>query len=116
VATSDGTDPLLARQRELRDRHDALAGLGGAELHDADRLDAVLRDTDELMKVLAERDAATARRLLPVIFVLLGLAVGPAALVAFGVWPPVTLAVSVLLLAAAVGLWLAGRKLAEHAS
>jgi len=109
VGALDRRDRLLARQRELRVRHDELAGLPAETLQRTDRLDRVLLDTDELMRAVDAGAAETARRLLVATFVLLGLAVVPAVLVAAGVLPAVALLGSLLLLAMAIACWLAGR-------
>jgi hypothetical protein len=117
VGASEQRDRLLARQRTLRARHDELAGAEGSAgpdaeaLHRTGRLDPVLHDTDELIKVLDDIAVDTARRLRPAIFVLLGIAVVPAVLVASSVLPAVALLGSLLLLVVAVALWLIARTL-----
>jgi hypothetical protein len=116
VADSERRDRLLARQRELRGRHDGLADLDAETLHRTERLDPLLRGTDELMRVVDDLAAETAHRLVLATFVLLCLAAVPAVLVAVGVLPAPALLGSLLLLAAAAALWFISRHTAGTGS
>jgi hypothetical protein len=116
VVATERRDRLLAQQRELRARHHELTGLDAEALHRTDRLDPVLRETDELMKVVDDMAAETAHRLLQATFVLLVLAILPAVLVAVHVLPAPALLGSLLLIAAAAALWLTGRTLPRTVS
>ncbi|GAA3342746.1 hypothetical protein GCM10020358_38870 [Amorphoplanes nipponensis] len=102
-------DRLLARQAELRVRHDALGGLGAEPPHDPALLAQVFAGTDELMTVVEELAAATARRRVVVALALLGVAAAGAVLVAFGVLPAYWLLAVLALLVTAVLLWLTTR-------
>jgi len=102
-------DRLLDRQRELRVRHDALGGLGAEPPHDPAQLALVFAGTDELMTVVDELAAASARRRVVVALVLLGIAAVGAVLVAAGVLPAWVLLVVLVPVVAAVLLWLPTR-------
>jgi hypothetical protein len=109
VGASSRRAELLERQRELRARHDALGGLGAEPPYDAGQLDRVFAGTDELMTVVDELAGEAAQRRLMLTFVLLGVAALAAVLVAAGVLPAWALLGVVVVLAAAIALWLTTR-------
>jgi VIT1/CCC1 family predicted Fe2+/Mn2+ transporter len=109
VGASQRRDQLLERQRELRARHDELGGLGAEPPSDPGRLEPVFTATDELMAVVDALAVDAAQRRLLLTFVLLGVGALVAVLVAAGLLPAWALLAVVLLLAAAVALWLTTR-------
>lgn len=111
MGASERRDRLLERQRELRARHDALGGLGVAPPYPAEQLDPLLADTDALMAEVDGLAAVGARRRLLGALALLGVAAVGAVLVAAGVLPAYWLLAVLLVVAAAVALWLTTRDL-----
>ncbi len=109
MGASERRDRLLDHQRELRARHDALGGLGVEPPYPAEQLDQLFAGTDALMTVVDDMAVDAARRRLRATFVLLGVAAVAAVLVAVGVLPAYALLAVLLVLAAAVALWLTTR-------
>jgi hypothetical protein len=115
VEASELRDRALERQRELAARHEVLSRLGPepeAQRH-ADQLARVFDATNDLVTVLDLIDARAVRRRLRAAVALLGLVVGLALLVATGVLAAYWLIAALLVLTAAVTLWLTTRDIAD---
>lgn len=102
-------DQTLKRQRELASRHEVLDRLDAEPERYADQFARVLDATNDLIVVLDRVDARAARRRLVVAFVLLGVTVVVAVLVAIGALAAYWLIGGLLVLTAAVTLWLGTR-------
>ncbi|AGZ44429.1 hypothetical protein [Actinoplanes friuliensis] len=112
MSASELRDQTLGRQRELAARHEVLNRLEpGPDRYD-DQLARVFDATNDLVAVLDRAASRTWRRRMTVSFVLLGLVVVVAGLVAAGLLPEYGLIAALGLLVAAVAVWASTRTLA----